>query len=572
MRTGDGLIWLGLNNAGLISFDPLTGKRNDYWHDPSDPTSLSINNVISLHDGGENIWVGTWGGGLNRFERSIERFERFTTADGLPNNVVYGILEDTNGDLWMSTNQGLSRFDPKSRTFRIFDVRDGLQGEEFNAHSFHRGYSGQMYFGGVLGITSFRPESVRDDLIAPDMVISGVEIRDRHGEVITRSGGYLRGLAEPLRLSHHDLSLSVRYAALHYNDPIRNRYAYRLTGLEEEWREVGDVRLATIWDLDPGRYCFEIKGSNSDGTWSEEVASLELMVIPSWWGTLWFRILLGLAMVSLPFGLYRFRTMTMKRRNRELDETNLQLMREVAERMLAEEKSNRVSAQLRRMSVHMQDVREEERAAIAREIHDELGQALTAMKVDLQWMGQQLPQHHPPMREKVNGIEELVDILLGTTHRLTAELRPPPLDDLGLAAALQWEAEEWSKPTGVTCELILGLDGTELDSEQSIAVYRIFQEVLTNVARHARATRVMAHIRAGHDQLEMEMTDNGVGISQHQIDDPESYGLLGIRERVLQFSGQTTIEGFEGKGTRIRVSLPLNGHLTYDLDDGLWAD
>jgi signal transduction histidine kinase len=246
----------------------------------------------------------------------------------------------------------------------------------------------------------------------------------------------------------------------------------------------------------------------------------------------------------------------------ELCHVNEALVQEIAERTQAEERLKNSRSQLRRLAAHLQSVREEERMRIAREIHDELGQALTGLKMDLSWLGHKASEVGPAvlhlgLLEKIRAMTDLADATIKTVRKIATELRPGVLDDLGLIAAIEWQAQEFQTRTGIQCQVVLPPDEVPLDQERSTAVFRIFQEILTNVARHARATAVDSRLTRAADSLILEVTDNGRGITENEISGSKSLGLLGMRERALLLGGEVTISGTPGQGTTVTVSIPL---------------
>jgi signal transduction histidine kinase/ligand-binding sensor domain-containing protein/DNA-binding response OmpR family regulator len=287
-----GFLWLG-SNEGLARFDPATGSFQRYRSDPRRPASLSHDAIRTIlldpKEPRRFLWIGTAGGGLNRFDRETESFTHFTEEDGLPNNVVYGVLADGNGRLWLSTNHGLSRFDPETRQFRNYDANDGLQSNEFNSGAAFRSRTGELFFGGIYGFNYFRPEEIGDNPHLPEVVITGFR-RGNRFETVRDSGTALeRSITETdtLRLSYQDDVIGFEFAGLEYSAPAKNRYAYRLVGFNDEWIESGAVRSATYTNLPPGRYTFEVRGSNNDGVWSETGASVRILITPPWWQTWW---------------------------------------------------------------------------------------------------------------------------------------------------------------------------------------------------------------------------------------------------------------------------------------------
>lgn len=325
---------IGTEGAGLVEFNPKTEASVSYRYDPANTASISSNDVRCIHEDSKGrFWVGTRGGGLNLFDRASGRFRYFTTVDGLPNNVVYGILEDSQGNLWLSTNRGLSRFNPDQETFRNYAASDGLQSNEFNSGAFHLGRSGRMYFGGVEGVTSFMPHEIVDDQVAPGVVISSVEVTTSEGERRTYSRGDLTDRIAPIELSHRDFTIKVSFAGLHYAGPERGRYAYRLEGLGDEWHDVGNARSVTLSGLRSGSYEFTVSAANPDGVWNDEGASVRFDIPPPFWATTWFRAAALVSIAILLAALYRLRTSYSRRRQQELeflkrfgDKTNESLM------------------------------------------------------------------------------------------------------------------------------------------------------------------------------------------------------------------------------------------------------
>jgi len=228
-----------------------------------------------------------------------------------------------------------------------------------------------------------------------------------------------------------------------------------------------------------------------------------------------------------------------------------------AERDRAEREIRNSREQLRNLSAHLQSVREEERTRMAREIHDELGQGLTALKMDVSWLNRRLLEEDATFKNKLTSMEEVIDRTIETVQKLSGELRPGMLDDLGLAAAIEWQAEEFQNRTGIDCEVSLSSEETALNRDQSTTMFRIFQETLTNVIRHARATKVEVRLREQNGKIVLEVADNGRGITQAEISDAKSFGLIGMRERVEFIDGEVTIVGSPGQGTKITVTLPL---------------
>jgi signal transduction histidine kinase len=212
--------------------------------------------------------------------------------------------------------------------------------------------------------------------------------------------------------------------------------------------------------------------------------------------------------------------------------------------------------QLRKLAAHQQEVREQERIRIAREIHDQFGQSLTILKMDLSWLKKHMVDDLPGLDEKMIAMDQVIDEALKNLHAVTSELRPVILDDFGLAAAIEWQVEEFGNRTGITCRMTQSGFEPNLPKDLATALFRIFQEILTNIMRHAQADRVEVGLAERDGILVLDVQDNGRGITEAEIKDSKSYGLLGMRERLYPWNGQVTFEGRPGRGTLVSVHLP----------------
>jgi signal transduction histidine kinase len=241
----------------------------------------------------------------------------------------------------------------------------------------------------------------------------------------------------------------------------------------------------------------------------------------------------------------------------ELYDKSAALAREVVERKLTEERLRESEENLRALAIHLQSVREEEQIRIAREIHDGLGQALTGLKMDLTLLTNALPPDQKVLLKQAKSMFRLIDGTIHSVRRIASGLRPEVLDEVGLVAAIGWQASDFQLRTGIRCGVALPADGVQPDQARATAAFRIFQELLTNVARHAKATRVNVAVRNEADTLVLEVEDNGVGITEKQTHSAKSLGFLGMRERVLPFDGKVDVTGTRGRGTRAVVTIPL---------------
>jgi PAS domain S-box-containing protein len=300
----DGIIWIGTRGLGLNKFTVKNisaenpgeiGELKTYMFNPDNPESLSNNDVLVIYEDKKGVlWVGTGGGGLNSFDRKRELFTHYTVNDGLANNIVYGILEDDRNNLWISTGNGLSKFNPVTKEFVNYDIRDGLQDNVFNLGAYSKSESGELYFGGVNGCNSFYPDSIRENLHIPEVIITKFMLYKKDTVIDARSytNKSLRTLKE-IKLPYNINDISFEFAALEYSSPLKNKYKYQLEGYNSDWIETdASRRFANYTNLKQGRYLFKVIASNEDGNWNEEGTSISIIIGRPFWKSIWFAAIL----------------------------------------------------------------------------------------------------------------------------------------------------------------------------------------------------------------------------------------------------------------------------------------
>ncbi len=278
-----GLIWVATQSEGLFSYNPRSRRWTNYICDPKDSRSIGHLNLISLaEDSKGNIWVATEGGGVSVYDHVTDDFQTYTTQDGLPNNVVYKVLEDNDGKIWLTTNNGLAMFDPSVGEFTVYTYNKGLVGNQFNYKSGIKTSDGKLYFGSIQGFVGFDPLREFSNHTAPPVVITRFDLFNREvlpsqeGAPLTSSVIY----APKVELNSRQSSFSFEFAALSYDASEMNRYAYRLEGLEEEWNYISHNQRVSYSNVPFGRYVFRVRGANSDGLWNNEGASLPIRIRP----------------------------------------------------------------------------------------------------------------------------------------------------------------------------------------------------------------------------------------------------------------------------------------------------
>lgn len=342
----DGRLWVGTYKGGLNLFDRTTETFTHFRSDPANSRTLSNDNVLCiLEDRRGNLWVGTMSG-LNRFDRETLTFQRYFEKDGLPNSYINGILEDEKGNLWISTVKGLSRYDQDRNEFRNFDVSDGLQGNEFNTGALAKDpTTGEMYFGGMNGFNVFHPDRVSNNPYVPPVVFTTFiryNTDDEEGKPIVE-----RGItAKPhITLSYKDNVASFEFAALNYYSTSRNLYAYKLEGFNENWIQLGTERKATFTNLDAGEYTLRVKGSNNDGVWNDDGASIALTVTPPWWKTNVAYSVYALMIIGLFYGARRA-DINRREQKAQVRESQLRAKAAEAEKRVLEVENERKTKEL----------------------------------------------------------------------------------------------------------------------------------------------------------------------------------------------------------------------------------
>jgi two-component system, sensor histidine kinase ChiS len=334
-----GRIWIGTGQDGLWRFEAEKRTFKKFKNDRQNPHSISHDMVKSIAEDPAQperfLWIGTGGGGLNRFDMEAGTFEKFTEKDGLPDLTVYGVQPDAAGYLWLSTNKGLSVFDPKTRIFRNFDQRDGLQNLEFNTLAYSKSADGELLFGGIEGLNAFYPEQMLQanrhvpKVVFTDFKISGKSVSHKtEGSPLDVAIAYAKKIVLPPDAK----VISIEFAALDFADPSKNQFSCKMEGFDRDWQSLGTAHSVTYTNLSPGKYTFRVRGSNNDGVWSGTDASLEIEVLAPWWATWWAYSLYFLAFGGVISAFYQLQT---KRNQANAEARRLQELNEAKSQFLS---------------------------------------------------------------------------------------------------------------------------------------------------------------------------------------------------------------------------------------------
>lgn len=365
-----GLVWVG-TEAGLSRFNPQTELFTNFTHNRDDPGSLSDNMIQAIfEDSRYTVWIGT-GNGLNRFNEKSGTFTSFHKRDGLASSRIAAITEDDAGQLWISTDMGLSRFNPQQETFRNYDQRDGLQGDHFLMHSVHKNEAGEIFFGGTNGFNVFDPNELMDNPHIPEVVFTNFLLFNQ--AVQPAEDAPLKQhihQAQQVSLEHEQSVFSFEFAALNYRNSAKNQFAYMLEGFDRDYTYTdGNDRSVTYTNLDPGRYTLRVKASNNDGVWNEDGRSIEILILPPWWDTVWFR---GTALALAATLLF----LVVRTRLQRAQQINRQLKKQVAQRTTELQAETERSKKLREAAESANQAKSEFLANMSHELRTPLNAVL----------------------------------------------------------------------------------------------------------------------------------------------------------------------------------------------------
>jgi signal transduction histidine kinase/ligand-binding sensor domain-containing protein len=498
-----------------------------YFSEKNIPSSMKlvvqgIGTVKCLHLEKDNtLWAGTTLG-LYKIDPVSKKIEKsYSEKDGMPNNFVYGILDDKNGNLWLSTNKGLSEFDPANETFRNYTVTDGLQSNEFNTNAYYKTSSGELFFGGMHGFNHFYPETIKDNPYVPVSVITGLKIFDKPFKTDT-SIEYKKHVT----LDYTNNNLLLEYAALEFSDVSKNRFKYRMKGLDSNWVNAGKEHFARFVNLSPGEYVFQLKASNNDGLWNEQPLELRITITPPFWKTIPFIIAVGLIGFVIVFISIRF-----------------YLRRQI--RIGRKEQSVRMNAII--------ETEEKERKRIAGELHDGLGQLLSTARLNIAGFDEVV---HGRDSILLKNSLQLLDEACAEVRTISHNMMPGALIRLGLMEAINELVNKINDTEKIKIEYDTNLEERFAETIE-IALYRIVQEVLNNMLRHSQAKNIYLKIERVKDHLEIHIADDGISFDVTAIANSKGLGWKNIYSRVEILNGIIQVESEKEKGTSIFISIPL---------------
>lgn len=518
----EGSLWVGTLSNGVTR---ISNGQMTSW---STRDGLAANHVkVFYQDALGALWIGTHGGGLSRFKNG--RFASISTRQGLYNDQIFQILEDDDANLWMNCNSGIWRTSirqlnevadggrPAVESF-AYGTADGMLSSEGVGANLAgwKMRDGSLWFPTTKGIVVIDPR--QRDTDPPRVLIEGATIN--RAPIVT--GG-------PIRLTPGQESLEIRYTGLNWSRPQAIRFRFRLIGLDRDWVDAGSRRTAYYPYLPPGSYTFNVTADNGDGVWDAAGQTLDIVVLPRFYQTWWFRAAVASSLVALVWVSWRYRVGQMRRDQAAQEAFSRQLIQS----------------------------QERERQRIAAELHDSLGQNLLVVK-NRALLGA-LSQQDDAARRQFDEIGATVAQTLEEVRAISQNLRPHHLDQLGLTTTIRATVEQVTESSGIAIRSELDdVDGVFPPADE-ITIYRIVQESLNNVVKHSKAGEAHVAVQCHEHHVDITIRDNGQGFassaSSSGATDRGGFGLKGLAERVHMLGGTHTIESVPGRGTTVRVRI-----------------
>ena len=458
--------------------------------------------------------------------------------DGLANNMIYGILEDPRGHLWLSTNKGLSRFDPASLTFKNYDVYDGLQANEFNAGAYCLSRSGEMFFGGVNGMNSFFPDSIQANTYVPPLAITSFSIFGRPQQRLLSEAVFHK---QPIRLSYDQNFISFEFSALDYTNPGKNRYAYKLEGFDENWIDCYDRRFISFTNLAPGEYVFRVKGTNSDGVWNEQGSGVAIIITPPFWKTWWFVSICTALLLLVTYAAHQSWVKSRLKRLLEIEQ-------------IRQQENERV------------------RAKAAHDFHDELGHKITKISLFSEILKRSVSQGPPEISDYLTRIGDTAKSLSGGMRDFIWTLNPDKDSLQEVLVRLKDFGDDLFDKTGIDFRvsgITPEMEYIRLSTDWRRHLTLMFKEAMTNALKHAGCNNVTLEVAIPGNRLKITLSDDGKGLPADKLNPngrDEGYeqnvlskasvgnGLNNIRFRARQIGGTVSFRPAEPHGTRITFS------------------
>ena len=510
-----GNIWIG-SSRGLIRFDVKNNSFTHFQHDDNNTNTVSSDFIYSLEldDSSHNIWMAAYHGGLCSYHIPSGRFSHLSTEDGMPDNIVYALEKDNYGHLWFSSNAGLSAYNPHTKTFRNYGVRDGLINHEFNRRASFKNDRGWLFFGGISGIDYFHPDSIIKTSTIQNLSFTGFSVFNKAYTPTNKNG------LPFIELKHSDRNISIQFASLDYSEPGKIQYAYRLD--DNEWIKTGNQYKLSISALSKGMHRLSVRSTNSEGAWLDNEISCIIMVRPAWWQTWWIKAIVAAMLAGLFIGGVRF----YYRRKLEKHKAELEKQQAI----------------------------EKERTRIATDMHDDLGAGLSRIKflsetIAIKKMKQE------SVETDINSIREYSHEMIDKMGEIVWALNEKNDSLSDLLSFTRSYAVEYLTQHGINVRAEIGdeVPARFVTGEFRRNVYLAVKEALHNIVKHAQANEVLINFSA-KGGLTITIHDNGKGYNLGQVR-PFSNGLGNMKKRMELIGGNFEI--INANGTIVKLWAPL---------------
>lgn len=553
-ETGD--LWFGTWD-GLFVFNQDTSQFSKVdFSTAGIVASIDTNILAILPDHAGGLWLGAQNGGLYHFDMSTRSLTSYLDTGDVTPGAIFAILEDNQENLWLSTQRGLSKFDPKRVLFTHYTHEDGLPSNEFIQGAYFQAGDGEMFFGNIDGLVAFYPEEVPQNSHRPAIVLS---MLTQNGERMNMNTPF--DSLEAFTLSWPNNYFEFEFAALSFAQPDDNQYAYYLDGIDPDWMYAGKNRCGRYVNLPGGSYTLHLIGSNNDGVWNTEGTVITVTVIPPIWQRTWFQVTVLLCLIALTFAGFRYRVRHLEFRSKELErlvdertkelsQINTQLVQEITER----EKTERSLVQ--RMAA---EAVLSERNRLARDLHDSVTQTIFSASILSETLPHSLEAYPDKARGQIEELQQLTRGALAELRSLLFELRPEGLVKTDLKDLLGQLCKGTTGRSGIPVEFDCFITA-EVPSEVKITLYRIAQEALNNASRHADPSRIKVYCSSDQEIIHMTVRDDGKGFNySEKLNSRMGLGIM--QERAGDIGASLGVESFPGSGTTIKVEwlFPRNG-------------
>ncbi len=326
-------IWIGTHDKGIYFYNPVTKQKGHYENEPSDKTSLTNNTINAVYeDSKQNLWLSTEGGGLCKLSKDRKIFTAYTTKEGLPSNFIFKVLEDNNKNLWVTTSRGLVNFNPESGPAILYTKANGLLNDQFNYNSGYKDSAGELYFGSVKGMITFRPDDFSKTITVPPVFITGFQVQNKELDVNNDSNILNQSIlyTDEITLPYNHSSINLDFAALSYISPEMTTYSYTMKGLDNVWTEIIPNRKIYFTNLTPGKYIFKLKAA-VNGNWGKDEKQLVIIILPPWWATIWTYLLYAIFALGIGYYLLRsYHIITEDKKDKEIYEAKIDFFTNIA--------------------------------------------------------------------------------------------------------------------------------------------------------------------------------------------------------------------------------------------------